>query len=90
MVIYCNGETYMMTSGVIYAEGAQCETLLKVPESASDYAEYLRQCGYRPKESYCAPVLCNGVRKQLISRARSAVTPWLGPQKIDLIRTRLE
>ena len=22
MTIYCNGETYLMTSGVIYAEGA--------------------------------------------------------------------
>jgi hypothetical protein len=40
-------------------------------------------------DTACAPVLCSGRRSRLASKARSIVAPWLGPQKIDLIRARL-
>jgi hypothetical protein len=40
-------------------------------------------------DAACAPVLCSGRRSLLASKVRSIVTPWLGPQKIDLIRARL-
>ena len=55
---------------VIYAEGAPVETLLKVEESAVNFADYLRRHG-RPatEEARCAPFLyIGGGRDELKSR----------------------
>src|SRR5580704_15359793 len=63
---------------VIYAEGAPVETLLRVDERAVNFAEYFRICG-APKtaETRCAPfVCCDGGRGELMSRFRSAISPW--------------
>ena len=46
---------------VIYAEGAPAETLLKVEESAVNFAEYLRQYGTAAREDRCAPHIIFGV-----------------------------
>jgi hypothetical protein len=46
-----------------------------------------------PKKSqdvHCAPVFGNGYRSELKSKVRSMMSPWLGPQKIDVIRERQE
>lgn len=74
----------LATHDVIYAEGAPSETLLKVQNTAQ-YAH-----DGRGQETHCAPILCNGARSRMISMTRSAVAPWLGPQKLDLIRARLQ
>ena len=78
---------------VIYAEGAPVETLLCVDERAVNFAEYFRICG-APKtaETRCAPlVCCDGGRGELMSRFRSAISPWFDRrEQIDVIRDRLE
>ena len=70
---------------VIYAEGAQCETQLTVPETASNFAEYYRAYG-------CAALLSYNERcARIKSRLRSAISPWFDfREKIDVIRDRLE
>jgi hypothetical protein len=78
---------------VIYAEGAPVDTLLRVDESAVNFAEYFRK--YRTpetRETRCAPwVTYGGGRGELKSRVRSAVSPWLDRREpIDVIRDRLE
>ena len=78
---------------VIYAEGAQCETLLTVSETASNFAEYYRMYGAPNAEDVsCAPLLYyKGRRGQIKSRLRSAISPWFDfREKIDVIRDRLE
>ena len=79
---------------VIYAEGAPCETLLHVDEDAVNFAEYFRRYGAPEKEeASCVPhVGYNyGRRRELKSRFRSAVSPWLDcRQKFDVIRDRVE
>jgi len=81
------------THDVIYAEGAACETLLTVSETASNFAEYYRAYG-APKleEASCAPLLFYGGRRdQIKSRLRSAISPWFDcREKFDVIRDRLE
>jgi hypothetical protein len=77
----------------IYAEGAACETMINVEESAVNFAEYLRH--YAPpttQEATCAPWLsCNGHRSEIKSRFRSAISPWIDRrQKLDIIRDELE
>jgi Hint domain len=77
----------------IYAEGAPCETLINVEESAVNFAEYLRNHGHpATQETLCAPLLsCNGGRREIRSRFRSAMSPWIDRrQKIDIIRDELE
>jgi len=75
---------------VIYAEGAPCETLLRVDETMSNFADYLRQHGESElRDVHCAPVVCKGRRGELMTKARSLVSPVLGPQQLDLIRARL-
>jgi hypothetical protein len=77
--------------GVIYAEGAPCETLLQAPDTAAGFVHGVRGHGTTASdERRCAPIVCNGARKEMKSRARSLVSRWLGPQEIDLIRARLE
>jgi Hint domain len=81
------------THDVIYAEGAACETLLTISETASNFAEYCRAYG-APKtgEISCAPLLFyGGGRSQIKSRLRSAISPWFDcREKIDVTRDRLE
>ncbi len=76
---------------VIYAEGAPCETLLRVAATANNPAEYSQTDGPRQKpEAHCAPVFGNGARSEIKWRVRSMMSPWLGSQQIDIIRDRLE
>jgi Hint domain len=79
------------THDVVYAEGAPCETLLRVDETMSNFADYFRSHGAaEAKDRHCAPLLCNGPRAELRTRARSLLSPWLGLQRFDDVRMRLE
>jgi hypothetical protein len=77
---------------VIYAEGAPVETLLHVDESFVNFAEYLRQYGAPADEARCAPyVHVQGGRAELMSRLRSAFSPWIDLRdRADVVRDRLE
>ena len=77
---------------VIYAEGAPVETLLEVDERAVNFSEYLRRYGAPiADEVRCAPIAPYGGRDELMSRVRSAISPWLDRREpIDVIRDRLE
>jgi hypothetical protein len=79
---------------VIFAEGAPCETLLTVDESANNFAHYVRHYGMpQGADRPCLPVLSYGGsgRRQIQSRLRSAMSPWLDRRhEIDIIRDRLE
>jgi len=78
---------------IVYAEGAQCETLLTVDERANNFADYLRKYGpAKPENRPCVPILSfDGGRSEIKSRIRSAISPWLDRrEKIDIIRDRLE
>jgi hypothetical protein len=77
---------------VIWAEGAPCETLLKVEENAINFAEYLREYGPPTGEiTPCAPRFSFGPRVEIMSRFRSAISPWIDRrQKLDIIRDKLE
>jgi hypothetical protein len=79
---------------VIFAEGAACETLLTVDESANNFAEYFRRYGMpQVDDRPCLPVLSYGGsgRQQIKSRFRSALSPWFDRRReIDIIRDRLE
>jgi Hint domain len=76
---------------VVYAEGAPCETLLRVDETMSNFADYLRKYGEADAaERHCAPIVCNGLRSELRTEVRRLMSPWLGRQKFDQIRARLE
>lgn len=79
------------THDAIFAEGATCETLLRIDETNIDYPEYIAQCGPgNAKDAYCAPVFGNGARSEIRWRAHSAMSRWLGPHKVDIIRERLQ
>ena len=79
------------THDVIYAEGAPCDTLLDVDESAVNFAEYLREYGPPISQVPCAPVFGFGRRIEIKSRLRSAISPWFEcRQKLDIIRDKLE
>jgi Hint domain len=69
----------MESHDVILAAGAASETLLNYTASDLDVKS----------EAHCAPILCNGNRSTIAARARSLATPFLGPQKLDVIRSRL-
>lgn len=77
----------------IYAEGAQCETLLNIDENAANFADYLRRYG-RPttEETPCAPLLRYGYRRgEIKSCLRSAISPWIDRrQPADVIRDKLD
>jgi hypothetical protein len=78
---------------VVYAEGAPAETLLTVEESAVNFAEYLRQYGAPTTDAVrCAPyVHIQGGRVELMSRLRSAISPWIDLRdRADVVRDRLE
>jgi hypothetical protein len=78
---------------VIYAEGAACESLLMVSESAKNFADYYRAHGlpeseqkpFAPIHSFC------GRRGELASRVRSAASLIKESRRpLDLVRDRLE
>jgi Hint domain len=78
---------------VVYAEGVPAETLLKVEESAVNFTEYFRRYGAPTKEeALCAPfVHLGGGRVELMSRFRSALSPWIDLRdQADVVRDRLE
>jgi hypothetical protein len=79
------------THDAIFAEGAPCETLLRIDESAIDYPEYIDKCGpVKAQDAYCAPIFGNGARSEIGWRVHSAMSRWLGPHKVDIIRECLE
>ena len=78
---------------VIYAEGAACESLLTVTESAKNIADYYRSHGFPESEPKpFAPIhSCWGRRSQLASRIRSAASLIKETRRpLDLVRDRLE
>jgi hypothetical protein len=76
---------------VVYAAGTPCETLLNVDETAQNFAEYFRRYGEpAADERSCAPRIYQGAKGEIVSRLRSALSPWMGPTKIDSIRGRVE
>ena len=78
---------------VIYAEGAPVETLLKVDESAVNFAEYFRRYGTpTTEEARCAPHVDFGGRLgELKSRICSAISLWVDRREpADVVRDRLE
>jgi hypothetical protein len=79
------------THDAIFAEGAACETLLRIDETAIDYPEYIDKCEpVKTQDAYCAPIFGNGARSEISWRVHSAMSRWLGPHKVDIIRERLE
>ena len=78
---------------VVYAEGAPAETLLDVSESFANFPDYLRRYGMPTRqETPCVPVIpIHGGRVELLSRARSALSPWIDLRgRADIVRGRLE
>ena len=78
---------------VIYAEGVPAETLINVQESAVNFADYLRRYGTAATdEEHCAPYIhIWGGRPELVSRLRSALSPWIDLRnRAEVIRDRLE
>jgi hypothetical protein len=78
---------------VVYAEGAPAETLINVQESAVNFADYLRRYGTAATdEDRCAPhIHIWGGRPELVSRLRSALSPWIDLRdQADVVRDRLE
>jgi hypothetical protein len=77
---------------VVYAEGVPAETLLNVDESAVNFVEYLRRYGTpTTEEARCAPLVHIGGRRELKSRFRSALSPWIDLRnRADVVRDHLE
>ena len=78
---------------VIYAEGVPAETLINVQESAVNFADYLRRYGTAATdEEHCAPYIhIWGGRPELVSRLRSALSPWIDFRNhAEVIRDHLE
>jgi hypothetical protein len=80
---------------VIFAEGAPCETLLVHSGNVDrfdNFAEYLRRFGEdEAEEAACAPIAIKDGRDRLISRLRSAVSPWFDCRnEFDKARDRIE
>jgi Hint domain len=77
---------------VVYAEGVPAETLLNVDESAVNFVEYLRRYGTpTTEEARCAPLVHIGGRRELKSRFRSALSPWIDLRnRADVVRDQVE
>jgi hypothetical protein len=80
---------------VIIAEGAASETLLVNSSSADrfdNFVEYLRLFSEDvTDEAKCAPVAFGNGRERLMSRLRSAASPWVDRRnKFDKARDRIE
>ena len=80
------------THDVVYAEGAPAETLADVDERAVNFAEYFRRYGTPTREeARCAPLVHIGGRRELKSRFRSALSPWIDLRnRADVVRDQLE
>jgi hypothetical protein len=79
---------------VIFAEGAPSETLLVRSgnvERFDNFAEYLRRFGEdEADEVCCAPIAFASGRERLMSRLRSAVSPWVDCRnEFDKARDRI-
>ena len=79
---------------VIFAEGAPSETLLVHSgnvERFDNFAEYLRLFGEDAADEMCfAPIAFGNGRERLMSRLRSAVSPWLDCRnEFDKARDRI-
>jgi Hint domain len=79
---------------VILAEGAPTETLLVHSgnvERFDNFAEYLRLFGEdATDEVRCAPIAFGNTRERIISRLRSAVSPWIDCRnEFDKARDRI-
>lgn len=73
----------------IFAEGAACETLLRVDETMSNFADYHRKYPLEDAQNaYCAPAVGKSQRSVMMTKTRRLMSPWLGPQKLDVIRAR--
>jgi Hint domain len=80
---------------VIFAEGAPSETLFVNAanvESFDNFVEYLRLFGEDTADGpRCAPIAFGNGRKRLMSRLRSAVSPWIDRRnEFDKARDRIE
>jgi Hint domain len=80
---------------VIFAEGAPSETLLVHSanvERFDNFVEYLRLFGEEaPEVARCAPIAFGNSRERLMSRLRSAVSPWFDYRnEFDKARDRIE
>lgn len=77
---------------VVLAEGAPCETLLTVNESAKNFVDYYRAYGFPVEEQPYAPVHSyNGGRSEIGSRLRSATSIVKDIRRpLDIVRDRLE
>lgn len=69
---------------VILVNGAPAETLFRHPDAASALDP-----DPRAPKSHRIPAVCRGNTGILWSRARRAVSPLLGPQKLDVIHHQL-
>jgi Hint domain len=78
---------------VIFAEGAPSETLLVHSgnvERFDNFAEYLRLFGEDADETRCAPIAPETTQERLMSRLRSAVSPWVDRRnEFDKARDRI-
>jgi hypothetical protein len=79
---------------VIFAEGAPSETLTAHSgnvERFDNFAEYLRLFGEdATEEARCAPIAPETTRERLMSRLRSAVSPWVDHRnEFDKARDRI-
>jgi Hint domain len=79
---------------IIFAEGAPSETLLVHSgnvERFDNFAEYLRRFGEdETDEVRCAPIAFASGRERLMSRLRSAVSPWVDCRnEFDKARDRI-
>jgi hypothetical protein len=80
---------------VIFAEGAPSETLLVNSGNAErfdNFAEYLRLFGEDGAEEVrCGPISFGSTQERLMSRLRSAVSPWIDRRnEFDKARDRIE
>lgn len=73
---------------VIYAEGAPCESLLRVDETMSNSSGYLREHGETSAE-HCAPIICNGLRAEIATGVMNLLSPSQSARQLKLIRARL-
>jgi Hint domain len=80
---------------VIIAEGAPSETLLVHSgnvERFDNFAEYLRLFGEDAADEHrCAPIAFGSTRERIMSRLRSAMSPWIDCRnEFDKARDRIE
>jgi hypothetical protein len=74
---------------VIHAEGAPCESLLRVDETMSNSSLYLRKHG-ETQDEHCAPIVGNGLRSQIMTEVKGLLSPSQGKRQLDLVRARLD